>query len=65
MKPKLSDLFVDKPIKTEETPAGVEIEGSFQCQQCGFDSETARMHEGVIFWNCEKCKYRSKVGGLG
>ena len=65
MKPKLSDLFVENPVKTEEVSPGVEIEGSFQCQQCGFDSDTARMHEGKIYWDCVKCKYRSKVAGLG
>lgn len=56
---KLDRLKVNNPIKTEKVSTDIEIDGSFQCQQCNYENDTAKMRDGNIFWDCSECGYRS------
>lgn len=61
----LDDLFVNNPIKKEPPSEDITIEGSFDCQQCGHETEIAQLREGNIWWVCSECNFRSVAGGLG
>lgn len=65
MTKKLTDLFVENPIKKEVVSDTIEIDGTFSCQQCSEQADVAKMAEGKIFWKCAKCGFNSVVNGLG
>lgn len=62
---RIEDLFVDKPIKKQPVETRVEIGGSFSCQNCDAESESAYMEDGKIWWVCSECNFRSVVNGFG
>lgn len=62
---RLDDLFVSKPVKEEQEVKDIIVDGSFDCQNCDFESDQAYLREGKIWWKCPECNYKSVAGGLG
>ena len=60
----LRDLFVEKPVKTEEVKNELKVEGTFACMDCGYYCDYAVQIDGKMSWSCPKCGYVSSMKAM-